>query len=1577
MRVRVTSLIQALPGILAALGVVAGSSLFTPHAAQAAAYTYGARQRTVNAGILVVDDNTPQNSGNIDGAGTANASAADSAPYVFYILNEREDMKPFGWNIVNPLAPRTVTGDILTRWNNRMTVGPGYTLNQPITPNMAAYWEVRLSKMSLTDLEQFNVLLLPIANGHTVAFTDTEVNLLRRYVDNGGQLWIEDSGSGHITTAPGQGLFLDATFGGGSSGQFILPTVTGAPGSLPLHQPIISTPYFLQPSDLNTLGGQNAFAHAQYIQSALSPGTSPDAILSSALLNPANTASNNQPFPVISTAQYGAGQVIMEAVCSAQSINGSVGGTQDIVKEPNTGPYSGTTFAAAPGPDMKFAYDIMSWSSAHPQPYKTSHQSSSSTNTLGPAVTPLWTYPLASRGVSAPGAAVTGSFVYVRDASGYLDAFNATPGTNIISGTLSPDVGYVDYANGSPWDLVWDSTGLHNFPNAGSAIGFHDPNGSGPTVATIPTGQTLVFVEDSTGKVYAADATTGLPYPALSGGAGNGGAGNGGTYTAADPAPAPTYFGGRLFCGQPNGKLFVYDFRTDTSATYTVDPNSQPVIASPTVGFVSENIHDAGYVDDLVVTVTTPLGTYTLQGGARHDLLTLPPGSNVYVPQPANGVGPFRLETGIVGSEAYTDLGGYKNVLATTNTAQGFSPSTPPNGTFMGDYDTDFQNSPSGAAGSSLERAEFAFNGSTTAAGTAQSSSTPVLDVNGNYYYIVNIPSTFNGQAVIDSTLVCAHEGRTTELNPAGRLSPNQMHWRFRLPFAGEAASLDADGISYAALDGYHFVGTPVVDNEGHVFALATNGSQSAVLCFNATQNVTLQLNATGTAHVSQLSQSVPGSTAGTDEFGNTPAAAISNGTQFNGVVNGIGRMLIQSFGANSNSLSGGTIITPNLSEPQPVEATYNISSANAATQTAVAPLHTNIAWYAILPGNVALANNTGPALVGNYLFFGDTAGNLYRLFAYPQSQNLVLPTRQTPLVGPTGAILQTNDGHPLVASVLTGVGQITDVVSAGNSVIIANGVAGVEAYGSQFTLVSDANRIMEVDSEGVAQWVVDSTTELNPLTGRATHVPFNHPADLTQITPNNYLVADTGNNRCVEFDRAGNVLWEMTRFNDAPLVTSNGSPIIFYRDTAGVAATKTRPLLAPGEPLTLSHPTGITSYVQNIPEGTIVHYLISDTGNNRILDIVYVYDTKGNLVGTPGNLVWVSHTADALGRRYAYTNAHYFVGPNGENYIAALVGNVRVAPPLTNSSGQPTGQMASVSQDAPGSSIVLLDYDPANYLGSPNYFAATATQHDGMISHAISAFLGYFSSGRFNLAGSPKVVAPTTPNGNPTVLPATAAPTLVYLRNPRFLETYTPPGAGSGGTPSPVQNFLLADDNGVYDLFLDPTGGDSGASSPAQFRNFLEAQWGMTPLDYQSLLNAQGGVAPIPGTLASDGSGQLVPVARNGDSVVVTNANPLTYGYGPQVLPPLPFVPNSLTRTGTDPVTMGGVNYLMGRYIISNGYSQGGVTPLTGFGGEVDELAVSDYTGTPLTYLVGSFGKLTGNNAAPLSQPSAALREK
>ena len=72
------------PALIAAAVYCALSAL----PSQAGSYTYGSSQRTINAGVIF--------------NGTAQATtvmAADVSPYVFYLLNQRADAKPFGWSI--------------------------------------------------------------------------------------------------------------------------------------------------------------------------------------------------------------------------------------------------------------------------------------------------------------------------------------------------------------------------------------------------------------------------------------------------------------------------------------------------------------------------------------------------------------------------------------------------------------------------------------------------------------------------------------------------------------------------------------------------------------------------------------------------------------------------------------------------------------------------------------------------------------------------------------------------------------------------------------------------------------------------------------------------------------------------------------------------------------------------------------------------------------------------------------------------------------------------------------------------------------------------------------------------------------------------------------------------------------------------------------------------------------------------------------------------------------------------------------------------------------------------------------
>ena len=1540
--------------------------------AHAAVYTYSTRQRTINAGILMADD---LGSGMGEGYPTPTAAQITMGtnnpdPYVFYILNQRSDIKPLGWNIVNPLASPTVTGDIQARWDARTSNsatgsaflagngGHAYPLGQAITPNMAPYWEVSLSRTGLDDLLQFDVLLLNL-QGRTVRLTMSETEKLRRFVDGGGQLWVEDSGSGQIANDPNAmpygpaftpfygPLFFDVQFNNGAAaGQAALPPAAGVP--VLVRHPIIDTPNLLSQNELNGLGV------GSHIQSTIiGVGLSvPDTSLLTTVVG--NGAASD--LPVIAAGQLGAGQVVVTTTGSSAAINNAVGGI-DCGFGPNSGPFCGNTLLAAPAADLKFVSDILSWDTAHPTEHKTSHQSSQSRSNLGPAVTPIWNYPTTAPAGGAnftPGAALNGDYVYVRGVDGLLHAFNAEPGTDLL-GTGTPDAGYLDYTKGDPYDEIWN-TGGHAFSVGASTLSLSDPYASAPTVASIPGGETLVFIEGQDGSVYAADAVTGAPYSSsgvtggkLPGsGQSTGGAGGGATlYTTV--APAPTVYDGYVYAGQPNGKLYVFSFVTSTASggvTYQVGGSTEPIIAPPAVGIVRDDVSGTP-VDDIVAAVTTNLGVYTVMLGARHDLVqyNANPSNMGYSPKQVGlGAGSYpSFDATYAPSRLYGDNGnGYP---AYVSGAPFLFPASPPPPTFFADYNVDF--SQATGAGTSLTRAQFDINPSAIAfpnytPKAATNLSAPALASSGYFYYTATLP----GAGGADSTLVCAHDTRTSNAAQA----TNRLFWRFRLPFSGEADPVDADGISYAGLQGYTFQGAPVVDSQGNVFALAvnTNSGLTAVLCFNGTQAVSVQAVNPGqvapnTVSIAFITQPVAGST--NDEFGNTPQA-LAGTLQYSGTPDSNGNVTFFNFGAITN----GATLNPNVSEPEPVAIAYTSTTGNGAATVVSpsAPMHTNMAWVAPLP----VAATSGLTLVGNYLFFGDAAGNLYRLYAYPQEAGLIGANRAVSVGTLANPTRDTND-RPIFAAVATTAGSINGVPSAGNNAMIVNGTTGIVALSSRYTLVADSNRILEVDSDGLASWAVDSTGQPGP-NGTVTHLDLNRPSSVFQQAPNDYLVADTGNNRCVRFDRSGNVLWELSRFNDVATTTS------VYSSPSGTYAAKPNALLTPGEPTSLNHPTSVQTYLTYTPDttnngrNTIVHYLIADTGNYRILEVVDIYNGLGQPVGPPHNLVWLSHTFDRQGRPYRYTSASYFAGPPDasglvKEYVAALVSNERLALPLPAATTPASGQLGPASADAPGSSLVLLDYAPVNGLGTASF--GSGGQADGFVAAAASSFFGYFlPNGQFDINGAPKLTA----SGQST---ATGTPTPRFLRNPRFLQTYTPPG-GTGA----LQNFLFADDNGVFDLFLNTS------VTPHRF----EAQWGFTQADYQNVPDLGtvlvNGVpttqlvhAPIDVTLPSPG----VPFQRNGHA----------YLDGAQLTAPIAFLPSSLQRIGTEQVTDTAGTYLMGHYIVANGYSQGEVTPISGFGGEALELNDIAFGGALVTQDYASFSKPA--NTSPLSQPAFAIREK
>ena len=553
---------------------------------RAAAYTYNARQRTINAGVLFVG--SASDLAFPSAAANSPAPVPDPAPYVFYVLDQRPDVKPVGWRFVNPLAQSTVSTAMSNRWAGTTGAYNGaYLPGAGLNPGMASYWEVALRDVSADDLQQFDVLYLAGSyvvgtNSVPVAGTLTPADneKLRRFVDGGGQLIVD---YGVATGAQPQlfGAFtlFDGTgwASGPAASSLTAPTVSGL---LDLH-PLLTQPNYFQPNDLLSLGAPSPDGSFGTI-------TEP---ASGSLFSPVLLQGGGHG---VDAAQLGAGQVVSSAL--------NLGPTISISQGPFFSPppptvgiyfrqapyYSGVhsySPSVVPASDLKLLSNAISWEDTHPTENKTSHQ-----NAAGPSsasFTAAWSYPVpnsSSTTLPPPGAAVHGDFVYVTDSAGILHAFDAIPSEGLTGG--GSDDGIADFgstAAPTPYDEIWNA-------NVGA-------NASGPTVATVG-GLTYVFVETANGSVLQfSDINTAANTAPVKTYAAPGTATFSPNNTLTTPhAPAPTFYDGRIYAGEPDGTMFVVGLNGGSAGgngvAIPVDPtgggagSSSFATASPAVGIL-------------------------------------------------------------------------------------------------------------------------------------------------------------------------------------------------------------------------------------------------------------------------------------------------------------------------------------------------------------------------------------------------------------------------------------------------------------------------------------------------------------------------------------------------------------------------------------------------------------------------------------------------------------------------------------------------------------------------------------------------------------------------------------------------------------------------------------------------------------------------------------------------------------------------------------------------------------------------------------------------------------------------------
>ncbi len=336
-------------------------------------------------------------------------------PHIFWVL-EISDLKPSSWEFVNPLAPSVVTDEVLARWDYRYENGGGFSdptysngdptgdptrravgarLGDPVPKWSGAYWEVLLAEENFEALLGYDLLL--ITNHSLTAFSPSERDLLRRLVDAGAIVLVDDCGGMRICHANEEGQvpvtdfvntppapltadndFLGdghAYFGlsyftswGGGAGQtetnlfdydqapfgFFTPLQfcddDGGSGYAraadPLN-PLITTPYWLSQDELNEIGDKNVTTYriSAYDELDMAPVV-------------ANTAYETAPGhghaeygePYVAMGYYGEGIIIACAGDIGCAIQDAVGdGYNGLNGQNNGGYWCGTDFSPLDG----------------------------------------------------------------------------------------------------------------------------------------------------------------------------------------------------------------------------------------------------------------------------------------------------------------------------------------------------------------------------------------------------------------------------------------------------------------------------------------------------------------------------------------------------------------------------------------------------------------------------------------------------------------------------------------------------------------------------------------------------------------------------------------------------------------------------------------------------------------------------------------------------------------------------------------------------------------------------------------------------------------------------------------------------------------------------------------------------------------------------------------------------------------------------------------------------------------------------------------------------------------------------
>lgn len=1208
--------------------------------AEAISLTYADQRKPIKAGVLVLDADAQVN--------------IPAAFYTFYIMGWRQDVKPAGWDFYNPIAPTNVTSQIKdSRWAQQYKSNPSVPLGAPVTKNMACYWEVVLPNATSDDIAQFDVLLLP---GYGVMkFSPGDKEKLRRFVDNGGVLWIENWGSAQFDLT--QPFFIS---GLGFSGLASRP-ISVAPAAM-AHS-LVNRPFTLSASDILKIGrgatgqvGLNSFS-----------GNEPSYYFATILLAEGK--------PVVSVAQYGSGHIVIVGHSVSQAISLPVGAVQ-------AGAFCGGRFMAADLEDLRFAYNIVSLGTEHKSFQKNARHPGYSFSEIGAPLATYWEY--RTPGAPAPtlsSPAILDDLVFYVDGRGTLHAFELSP-TRDRDGNGDPDDGIDDPPIAS-YDELWAVN-----------VGIASP----PTAAYVPVSNGIaipvVFVTTETGQTVYVRVDNPTPQDCFSQTV------NPFSYKNPDGVPvipSPTYVDGWIFAVDGKGYLHAKSFFGGGEWTQPV-PSAQPLqietpMHSPTVGY----FHDPSSGATEQVVYVAERGIKAIKDGAilsypikvfnealvressdgrpqvvnegylfgtrsraRIPILYPSPVFRLYYLRDINGDGIKEVQdiTSAVGTNVLVNSDGqtpnsrigylwvkrdwYRDVLE--------SP------TLILDYELDYSTA---QAQMVQPRIRIGVKHPTHQPGNPLEGSglecAPAVSKKDLFYY-----SAENG------SLYCIRES-----SRGG--SPLTMKWRW---FPADPPAAAALGTTTALP-----FGSPAVSGDMVYFALNDSNNQGIIAAFKADPEFSISLGEPirrGTSVIVEqrdtMSPSDPNPMAlrsgVSDEADRIPSNApfvIDYDT---------GKLSFYNF------KSGNSEITVS----QGVRVTY--TPANAASDqpvtvdrgTGPGDKWNNLVWSIRLqrPGGGPLRITSSPMMMGDVLYVGCEGGilvsldvgELNRRFKGPSAKVMwqfgVPP--QNPNAGYTG-----NPPVPILyaAPVMGDVYPLYSSVAGSHGMLAVSTAEGLTVLHNPATLIADANRLVEMDASGRVLWACDTTYNITATAGGpggdtigAMKVPFNRPAVVRRAPVGGLVVCDTGNNRIVHIDTSGGILWQITGFADPGK------------------------LLPSGASLTLNRPTDVTMWMEQVPNSLypIYHYLIADSGNHRILQVSAEYDPVAQKY--VNNLKWVS-LPSINGKKYDFSCARFIPDPDQTWPYPALVCVV-------------TNEVQEGNLIAPGGALLMINYWKAPVDGNP-----------------------------------------------------------------------------------------------------------------------------------------------------------------------------------------------------------------------------------------------------------------------------------